>query len=146
MLFYPVAAQVSLAAVSIYCGLLVFHRFQSARDGALHAEILWTVVTRLLPSGALVSAWTSWRDVVRVAAMTSGATQAQFTLPDSTSIEYVYRLPTTPAKGLVLLFHGCRQSPRVWFAPSPNCTACLPRPEERCMADRLFAAGYAGCE
>ena len=65
MLFYPVAAQVSLAAESIYCGLLVFRIQKCPRRRPARRAFSWTTVTRLLPSGALVSAWTSWRDVVR---------------------------------------------------------------------------------
>ena len=62
------------------------------------------------------------------------------------SVEYVWSLPaasTTPPRGLVLLAHGCRQSPRVWFSKSGGCAECIPRPEERCLAERLSRAGYA---
>ena len=68
---------------------------------------------------------------------------------NGSTLEWIVRLPAASGDaathtGLVLLAHGCRQSPRVWFAPSDGCAACVsPRPEERCIALHLHAAGYA---
>ena len=60
------------------------------------------------------------------------------------TIEWVWQLPATrKLAGLILLAHGCRQGPRVWFSASERCTECIPRPEERCIAARALAEGYA---
>ena len=63
----------------------------------------------------------------------------------NSTIEHVWQLPSSrlPPRGLVLLAHGCRQTPRVWFSAAPGCEDCIARPEERCIASRLSAAGYA---
>lgn len=45
--------------------------------------------------------------------------------------------------GVMLLAHGCKQSPRVWFAEGPHCLKCAPRPEELCMTQQALDAGYA---
>ena len=77
---------------------------------------------------------------------TLGPTRELFLTADAPngSVEYVWRLPSSkPPRGLVLLAHGCRQSPRVWFERSTGCPECIPRPEERCLSERLSRAGYA---
>ena len=73
------------------------------------------------------------------------AVSGLFAIPGTnTSIEFVYQLPKVSIpRGLVLLAHGCRQSPRVWFGESTTCIACIPRPEERCLAARLIESRYA---
>ena len=55
----------------------------------------------------------------------------------------IWQLPASPVIGLILLAHGCRQSPRVWFERSLTCAACSPWPEERCMAEHAVQAGFA---
>ena len=58
--------------------------------------------------------------------------------------EVVWQLPKTlPIIGILLLAHGCKQTPRVWFAESSRCSKCIPRPEEMCMAQKALSAGYA---
>ena len=59
--------------------------------------------------------------------------------------EWIARLPNRTASiaGIVLLAHGCRQSPRVWFSKSGACADCIAKPEERCMAARLLEANFA---
>lgn len=73
------------------------------------------------------------------------ATQGHYTIDatNATTIEYVWWMPPTPPRGVVLLAHGCRQTPRVWFSATPTCPQCIPKPEERCLAARLSEAGYA---
>ena len=59
--------------------------------------------------------------------------------------ELVWQLPPAwpTAAGLVLLAHGCRQNPRVWFPKSEKCAECSPRAEERCLAEHALGLGYA---
>lgn len=58
--------------------------------------------------------------------------------------QLIWRLPSqSPPSGLVVLAHGCRQSPTVWFSRSAGCERCAPRPEERCLTVRGLLSNYA---
>jgi hypothetical protein len=76
------------------------------------------------------------------AASPSPRDMAQRTLLNGT--ELIWRLPSVESTaGVILLAHGCRQAPTVWFSKSVHCPECAPRPEERCITAAALQAGFA---
>lgn len=58
--------------------------------------------------------------------------------------EVVWALPRAlQVLGIVLVAHGCKQTPRVWMSEGGRCLKCIPRPEEVCMTQKALDAGYA---
>ena len=55
----------------------------------------------------------------------------------------ISRLPSAHPVGIILLAHGCRQAPTVWFSKSAGCASCAPRPEELCIAVNALRNRFA---
>eukprot|EP00290_Baffinella_frigidus_P057659 CAMPEP_0180367508 /NCGR_PEP_ID=MMETSP0989-20121125/16891_1 /TAXON_ID=697907 /ORGANISM="non described non described, Strain CCMP2293" /LENGTH=410 /DNA_ID=CAMNT_0022361605 /DNA_START=48 /DNA_END=1281 /DNA_ORIENTATION=- len=61
-------------------------------------------------------------------------------LPDE--VEVVYQTPSTEAKGVILMAHGCAHAATDFFDKGPECTACIGLPVERAIVAAALDRGF----
>jgi len=58
------------------------------------------------------------------------------------NVETVYEKPASPARGIVVLAHGCQHSATDFWPHSTECAECIGLPEEVRIARAIVAAGW----